>query len=355
LFSIVGIVIVMMGIDNYEKTWRVDTHSKGTSFLVMLFVIIIMIILAVLKRASMQNYTNSMDQLRIDFVYPPGYTEILSDEDSNEIDPAMLEELKWYGLTEKIEEIDLQANKAFQVICGDPINKLEPEKVAEALKEIYNNRLALYSRGEGWHFGIASFDRYVRYRVRDSQTKREVEYNTREIVIAFPVSIRDSLKLRKMKVPSGGFVVDHSHAERIKLIYKTTILGRIPFYILNDSGYFDDINKPTNPADGADLGSGIIDAISYLHNRFMIKISSDLQDLDTMRANAEEAQDNMKKDEAVQVAHFDLGDDIQRVEKEIRKMRMSPKKEEMPVFWAVILLIAIPGWVLWILSEYAGL
>lgn len=337
MFSIVGIFMVFMAINNYELINQVDTHSKGTVTLVIIFLIMFEIIGAVLKRSQVRDKTDSLDRWRIDYVYPADFVELITDEKdetAESYDPVLLEEAKWYGI-ETIEEIDMPEETLTEVLAQGNVNWDYLNKNWDTISP-YKTTDPAKTKKDGYHLCLIKFDRYVRFMIKNP----ERIHKSKQILVASPVPIRDAIKLRRMKVPAGGWAVDHSHAERIKLIFKKIIMSDLPCYKLNDSAYFDNVDKETVIDDPTAFALGLVDTVTYTYKRLELKVEADLQALQDSAAEKDETLDLEKARQAEMVATFNVDDDMRRI-----NWRLNPKKEEIAIFW----FLTVIGWALFVL------
>ncbi len=334
LFSIVGIFLTFQQILNYELMYQVDTHSKGTVTLVLIFIVITEVIGCILKRSDLRDKTNALDRWRIDVVYPPGFTELVTDDEdetADNYDPVLLEEAKWFGVKE-IAEINMDPEMVEKIVISGKIDW-------DAFKENWPT-IKAFMTGEpsdrtGYHFCIVRFDKFLRFKIKHPATT----HKTKEIIVAFPVPVREALKLRRMKVPAGGFSVNHSHAERVKLVYKRIVSGDLPVYKLNDSAYFDNVDKEAEPDDPTAFAAGLVETLAYQYKRLELRVQGDLQALQNVKAEKDEDKDIEKKQMIDLVKSFNIQKDKDAID-----FRMHPKREEAPVFW---FLTAI-GWGLFV-------
>ena len=224
------------------------------------------------------------------------------------------------------------------------------EKIrTEAGKELAKILEEQESGEDEYYFGYARLGRAIKWKIKRGKT--ETVHTSREALLRMPRPVRETFLWSKEYVTSGGFSLKHSHAEKVNLVFKETVLVDLPRFDVNDCGYYRKVKKLVKVDDDSKSARGIVDTVTYIYTREMAKIASDLLALSKSKSQSDEDADKALEDDMNGLTHESLAPMI----RDIIKARMHPKKEELAVYWAFTLIflgLFLVFMFLWILKIY---
>jgi uncharacterized membrane protein (DUF485 family) len=346
MFGILGVLIGWLGVNNTQLISGQDYHLGWLWIILIIAILFISTLGSLYARTDFISYTASMDYLHIVPVYNnKDFHELVQEEETyaEKMDPRDLDEKRWHGVKEW-HDIEVTEDEILHVLD----EKADDKQFVQALASVYEKRLSNPKNRPGWHLVSLILESPLCYCIsgavrnpKNNRTTPEI-HEHREICVAFFAPYKSALDLKRMMIPVGGFSIPHSHADRVKFIYKRIFPSggkQIPLYKCVDCGGMDKMDDfDVKKMDEAELAAVTIDGVIGQATRLEKKLEGDQLMLREQKAERDE-------NENVEMAGIikRLGTEKQyqqQIKEVIRKIRMTPKKEEYPLFW----LMTFVGW-----------
>jgi len=140
--------------------------------------------------------------------------------------------------------------------------------------------------------------------------------------------------LHNMKIPYGGFDINHSHAASVVLSYMGMNQSEEdprPMYKAAYVDWFDDDDRTNRDMDAEARFQGTADVLNHAFTRLKVKTKGDSLQLQGNKAEADEAKNVRKGSTMKSIAN---GDFIPREQQKVRtNLVTSPRKRDIHVYW----------------------
>ncbi len=341
MFGIMGVLICWLSVNNIQLMTGQDYHLGGLWIIIVIILLFITILGGLYAKTDFIGYTASMDYLHIVPVYNnKDFQEAIqgSEEEANLMDPRELDEKRWHGVKEW-HDIEVTEEEILHVLE----EKADDKNFIQALASVYQKRLENPKNRSGWHLVSVILDTPLCFVIKNAvinpgTNKKEPEYHEhKEICIAFHAPYKQALDLRRIMIPVGGFSIPHSHADRVKIVYKKVFPSdgkQIPLYKCVDCGGMDKIDEMNvKDMSESELAAVTIDGVINQATRLEKKLEGDQLQLREAKAEHDE-------NENVEMAGIIKGLSVERkyqerVSNTMRRIKMTPKKDDIPVYWGI--------------------